>query len=584
MVTKKETNVTVKTSDGKGGCPAGAQTYVRVYDSNNAVYAQFNGATGCADLTPNTAPGLGNLAPGLYYVHVESAALAIIPEYVLDIAVATPACGDGVVQVETGEQCDHGATNGMPSDGCSATCQILSGSFVSETEPNDASSMANSLAGYAGAVGEIYPLGDVDVYAVAVTVAGSSIDARVGDGFGGCPLGFDSKLSLLSPSGATLVADAGGGVSPCSLISPSQYVQATNLAVGTYYLQVQRVSAATQQYYVLGVTLTPPSCGDGIVEIGEQCDPGPAMVAGCSATCQLTGDFIPETEPNDTQATANPLGTHAGFVASIQSAGDVDFFSFAVPGPSSSVFLQTSDGIGGCPLGFDSTLTLFGPSHQMILQDDNGGVNLCSKITPALYPQASKLPAGTYYAEVQFKGGTSVQPLYVMTISVAQSGCGDGILQAGEQCDDGPLNGTPGDGCSAACVSLPPWEIEPNGTTATATPAWPGYTSWNGAITPVADHDYYSFTLATKGTVTLTTHDKNRPTYCSSDTFLTLLDMGGSLVKTDDDSGPGPGYPNWGKCSKISAVPLNAGTYYAMVQCASDLRVIPEYQLDLLVQ
>ena len=38
--------------------------------------------------------------------------------------------------------------------------------------------------------------------------------------------------------------------------------------------------------------------------------------------------------------------------------------------------------------------------------------------------------------------------------------CGDGILQTqyGEQCDDGPLNGTPGDGCSATCqiVSLAP--------------------------------------------------------------------------------------------------------------------------------
>jgi hypothetical protein len=29
----------------------------------------------------------------------------------------------------------------------------------------------------------------------------------------------------------------------------------------------------------------------------------------------MTGDFIPETEPNDTIALANPRGTHAGFVA-----------------------------------------------------------------------------------------------------------------------------------------------------------------------------------------------------------------------------------------------------------------------------
>ena len=32
--------------------------------------------------------------------------------------------------------------------------------------------------------------------------------------------------------------------------------------------------------------------------------------------------------------------------------------------------------------------------------------------------------------------------------------CGDGIVNGPEQCDDGPKNGTQGDGCSATCTTV----------------------------------------------------------------------------------------------------------------------------------
>ncbi len=34
--------------------------------------------------------------------------------------------------------------------------------------------------------------------------------------------------------------------------------------------------------------------------------------------------------------------------------------------------------------------------------------------------------------------------------------CGDGVVDGGEQCDDGAANGTPGDLCTAECLSVPP--------------------------------------------------------------------------------------------------------------------------------
>lgn len=33
--------------------------------------------------------------------------------------------------------------------------------------------------------------------------------------------------------------------------------------------------------------------------------------------------------------------------------------------------------------------------------------------------------------------------------------CGNGVIDPGEQCDDGSANGTPGDDCSATCQCIP---------------------------------------------------------------------------------------------------------------------------------
>jgi cysteine-rich repeat protein len=583
-LTSPGSSLSAATSDGMGGCPLGAKTYVRISDDANNVLAEDSGAGGCVQLMPANYTSLLGLPVGKYYVHIESAALVTIPFYIVDIHAQAPFCGDGMVQVGAGEQCDHGSNNGSATDGCSATCQIKNGNYVNETEPNTTEATANNLDGTSGAVGQINPVGDQDWYSVDVTVPGSSITAEISDGFGGCPGAFDSLLSLYSPSMMLLVSDQQGGNLPCSKIDPHKYAQATNLLVGKYALEVQRLSPQTQPYYVLSVKVMPPACGDGILPEGnKQCDP-PTPNPGCSATCQLTGDFIPETEPNDTQALANPLGTHAGFIAAIQPIGDLDYFSFNVPGPTSLVFLQVSDGVGGCPAGFTPVLHFYDPMGNVLAMDTNSGPGGCSLISPLTKPAAVNLPGGTYSARVELAGNNATQWEYVFTITVKQPVCGDGIIEAGEQCDDGPANGAPGDGCSATCQSLPPWEISPNSSMATATPPWPGYSTWKSHIVPLGDHDYFTFTLQAAGIVTLVTHDVDTPTVCNSDTVLHLLDHTGTQIASDDDSGPGPGEVGGGKCSLIAAQALAAGQYYAWVQHYSDKKTIPSYQLDLEVQ
>jgi cysteine-rich repeat protein len=561
-------------TDGMGGCPSGATTYMRVFDKSGLLLAadKDSGAASCSLLLPADNPALQGLAVGQYYVQVENLSIVAMPFYVVDIKLTPPSCGDAVVQFPAGEQCDDGAN--VAGDGCSPTCQ-LEGLFGNEVEPNDTTGTANPIGANNGMVAAIGTSGDQDYYSFTVTVPGSSVALTIDDGLGTCPSGFDSKMYLFDASNNEIASDDESGDASCSAILPTDYPAVASLAVGTYYVRVEEYgNNDIAPFYVLRIKLQPPACGDGILQLGEQCDDGNLAAGdGCSPTCVLEGNFVTETEPNDTQATANPLGGADGFAASITPIGDQDYFSFDVVAPGSSAFIQVTDGLNGCPSGFDSKITLFNPIGALIATADDGGAAKCSLMSPPNTPATTNMAVGTYKVRVEYNGNSTQIASYVLKIKVVAPGCGDTVLQSPtEQCDDG--NTTPGDGCNATCQAEPPYEIEPNGTLMTATPQWPGFSNWIGFIAP-PDRDYFSFTLAAPGTVTLTVHSVNDAATCPGDTLLHLDNAAGAELTSDDDGGIFP-------CSSLNKA-LPAGTFYAWVQGYQDTKQIGKYQLDLTV-
>ena len=583
QVTVGGSQLQVGTGDGMGGCPAGTITSLRVYDGSGGLIAKDkdSGPGSCSLLLPKTTATLQSLAVGTYYLQVENLLLTPLPFYVLDVKITLPACGDGVVQLAGNEQCDDGAT--VAGDGCSPTC-LLEGSHGTETEPNDVPGTANPLGANDGLVAAIGTLADQDYFSFDVTIPGSSVNLTVDDGLGQCPLGFDSKMYLYDASGASsgvpITSDDDSGPEGCSTISSTVDPVAASLAAGTYFVRVEALNNnATAPFYVFSAEVNPPACGDGLLQIGEQCDDHNVTSGdGCSATCALEGNFIPETEPNDTQALANPLGSADGFIGSISPIGDQDYYSFDVVTPGSSVFVQVTDGLNGCPTGFDSKLSLFNPSGALVAAIDDGGTAKCSLLSPITTPFAANMAVGKYKVRVEYTGNSTAVASYVVKIRVVTPGCGDSVLQPGEQCDDG--NTAAGDGCSPTCQSEPPHEIEPNGTRPTATPQWPGFSTWIGAITPLGDHDFYTFTLAASSTVTLTTHGVNDAASCPGDTLLHLTDSAGMELMINDDAAMGAGVS---PCSSLTKL-LPAGTYYTWVQRYLDSMLISGYQLDLKVQ
>lgn len=289
-----------------------------------------------------------------------------------------------------------------------------------------------------------------------------------------------------------------------------------------------------------------------------------------------TADYPSESESNDATTIANEFSSSTkGFTGSIHPMGDVDVFEVMVSVTGTDMTVRISDGMGGCPSGSATAVRVNGSSGLL-----GAGSGSCPQIEPMSEPKMTNLPVGKYYVRVE-SSSFEVEPFYVVEIALTAPVCGDGALRGVEQCDDG--NKTSGDGCSATCMAEAPWEAEVNNTVETATPIWPGTTLFKAAITPIADADYFSFTLPAGMSPVLLTHDVNNATACSSDTDLTLYDSTGAMIVADDDGGPA-------SCSKIDSMlypmvgTLPTGTYYVRVNESMNDATIPSYQLDVTFQ
>jgi cysteine-rich repeat protein len=567
-VTDAGSSVRIEVVDIAGtGCPTGFDSQLRLYNSGNTQLGSDDddGNVDCSLINPVTDTWATNLPPGDYFVLVEELGNnAVSPPYVVLIDVLAPGCGDGVFQSANGEECDDG--NLVDGDGCSNLCEV-EGNYCAEVESNDSLATANSLdvAGCEdGAAGQISAIGDADYFSVTVT-AGSSIRVQTTNITGtGCPAGTDTVIRLYSPSDVELGSNDQGGFPSCSLIDPSINPYAANLPAGTYKIRVEDwLNNGTTGAWLLKVDVNPPGCGDGIAQAGEQCDDGNLVNGdGCDEFCGLEGSFCVETEPNDTFNQATPITVCDGGAGQINYVADSDWYSFTVASAGSSARIEVTDAVGtGCPTGFDSFVRLYNSNMMQLGTDNDDGFVSCSLINPGVDSFAANLPAGTYYVRVEENGNDTVSQPYVVHIDVNAPGCGDGILQAGELCDDG--NAITGDGCEPTCTLSPGYcaESEPNGTTAEADDA-NGCSFTYAQISPIADRDFFRIDLAATGSIRVETYGTSTTTCpASTDTIVDLLDSVGTQLGTNDDGGDGA-------CSLIDpavdsfAANLPAGTYY----------------------
>ena len=221
---------------------------------------------------------------------------------------------------------------------------------------------------------------------------GVAIDGQ-GDVFVSDIFGID-RVQQFTAAGGFIASFGGHGTALGKLSSPAALAVDT---AGNVYV------ADTNNSRVEKFSCLPAAtCGDGIVQAGEQCDDGIANGTAsscCTATCAL--------QPSGAACTN-------GAVAGLCTGG-------------ADVCAACGDGV----------------TEAGELCDDgasNGSAGSCCAAGCTLQP------SGTACTTSGGATGTCTGS------DDTCAGCGDGILVAGEQCDDGAANGTPNACCTAACA------------------------------------------------------------------------------------------------------------------------------------
>jgi subtilisin-like proprotein convertase family protein len=258
-----------------------------------------------------------------------------------------------------------------------------------EVEPNDTSGTATPLVGTNLVVrANVFPAADVDFYSFQAT-AGDRIYAAVQTLFDGSASG-DSVLDLLGTDGTTVIeTDLNDG----SLnINSSSIAGAVIPSTGTFFLRVRHnVATGTIRPYDLHLN-------------------------------KLAGTPVPEVEPNNTDATANPVpasGWISGDISAI-SPGEADFFSVNLAA-GDSVYLsldmnpERDANVWNGRLGFG----LFGnpPANQILLVNDaNAGAT--DPNSEAFF--FTVLTAGTYFIYVDsiVAAGLGANATYHLSVAV----------------------------------------------------------------------------------------------------------------------------------------------------------------------
>lgn len=459
-------------------------TEIFLLDSTGAVLGSddFDGVNSCSATRPGV-DAWARLDVGTYYLQVtedDNNALAYF-ELVLE-GIPADVCGNGIID-GTAEQCDDGNTTA--NDGCSATCDLEAvGTFVA-TGGTTQTFATNALA-----------VGQVDTFAVQVP-AGNDVylyvetfeDAQAGT----CDT-IDTVLRLLDASGTQLGTNDEGGVNSCSRIAPT--VAYARLTAGTnYFVTVEDylLNTAIANYDVVFAATTADICGNGFIDgTNEACDDGNTTPGdGCDATCQV------EVQPAFV-ATPGATQTYTGGLA----VGQVATYDVTVPaGNDVYLYAETFEDAATmtCP-NIDTVIRLLDSGGTEIGTDDQDGVGSCSLMTPVT-DAFMRLAPGTYQVTVEDWLVNTAIPSYDLVLTAAATDiCGNGVLEMGENCDDGNTVG--GDSCPANCmfgttvsgsstpnVAIP--DVDPLGVSDMITiPATPACTVQNVSVDVDITHTY----------------------------------------------------------------------------------------------
>jgi hypothetical protein len=277
-------------------------------------------------------------------------------------------------------------------------------SATPESEPNNTPATANPLTLTGScqvASGSISPAGDLDYFSFTAP-AGSKLWARVDTSASTTDL--DSYLTLFAADGTTVIEedDDDGIANGCDSTVESQFVSSisgrTLTAGGTYYLRVRDFD---------GLNPTPVN-----------------TITAYTLEVVVTTTSSPESEPNNTAATANSIVTALSPIgvrtAEINPIGDVDYYS-VVAGAGSSLFISADGDPERNGSGTDVVVEVIAPDGSTVLISVDNTDNVGFPPPPSEAFCFNIATAGTYFIRVT--GFTNSTKMSTGTYSLMVADC-----------------------------------------------------------------------------------------------------------------------------------------------------------------
>ncbi len=288
--------------------------------------------------------------------------------------------------------------------------------------------------------------------------------------------------------------------------------------------------------------------------------------SGQTVSSTATIDVLPaatgsgqEQEPNGSPATAHVLDALARPVvagtlpAGLVGADDVDWYAIDVR-PNQRLVATTAPTLEPCA-GLLVTIFGQGPYGEAIGPYGTSSGLDCPELSAAAFPGLADAPE---IVLVRFERPPGLDPgieaPYQLDVTSEPRGCGDGILDDDETCDDGNVNS--GDGCGNTCHLEGTDEIESNSNISRATPLIVGVPAF-GHLAP-RDPDVWQFDVAPGQEGPYRIDLTNGSGACGVDATVTLLDRTGrGLLEREPTSG----------CVTLDGpfTVLTAGTYFVVM-------------------
>lgn len=211
--------------------------------------------------------------------------------------------------------------------------------------------------------------------------------------------------------------------------------------------------------YSLTVSCVDIVCGNGTRETGEMCDDGNVVDGdGCSAACTVEMGYICSGTPS--VCTAPAMNSTCGGATAITGDTTLTTERLALGGPR-PMGTGCGSSSGNNALYYAVTIPAFTrvdvqttPTADIVLlTQDACGAAACTFRTDSS-PERATLTNGTGSAvtrvvAIHNYGSSGASSTFDISFTYTVAACGNGVVDAGETCDDG--NTADADGCSATC-------------------------------------------------------------------------------------------------------------------------------------